>query len=60
MGNYLSEPKRQKESESSQYGRLKWGSSSMQGWRVDMEDAHITVGDLGGPSLKGKLSLIKL
>ena len=42
MGNYLSSPKTEKFSEDGDNGTLKYGASSMQGWRSSMEDA---VGD---------------
>jgi hypothetical protein len=40
MGQTLSEPITAKESASLQNSKVKVGSSSMQGWRVTMEDAH--------------------
>jgi len=40
MGQTLSEPITAKESASVQNARVKVGSSSMQGWRISMEDAH--------------------
>ncbi|CAL8101947.1 unnamed protein product [Orchesella dallaii] len=40
MGQTLSEPITVKESSTCQDARFKVGSSSMQGWRVTMEDAH--------------------
>ncbi|XP_059093408.1 probable protein phosphatase 2C T23F11.1 [Tigriopus californicus] len=40
MGQTLSEPITAKESASLQSSRVKVGSSSMQGWRISMEDAH--------------------
>ncbi|PSR96000.1 Protein like [Actinidia chinensis var. chinensis] len=40
MGTYLSTPKTEKESEDGENERLKYGLSSMQGWRSSMEDAH--------------------
>jgi len=40
MGQTLSEPITAKESASVQNSRVKVGSSSMQGWRISMEDAH--------------------
>jgi len=41
MGNYLSKPNLTKHSFSGENLFLKYGVSSMQGWRVSMEDAHI-------------------
>jgi protein phosphatase 1G len=40
MGAYLSEPNTQKESQDDSSGLLSYGASSMQGWRMDQEDAH--------------------
>ena len=40
MGQTLSEPITAKETACVENGRFKVGSSSMQGWRVTMEDAH--------------------
>ena len=40
MGQTLSEPITAKESSALQNANLKVGSSSMQGWRITMEDAH--------------------
>lgn len=42
MGSYMSRPNLQKRSSSGENSRLKFGVSSMQGWRHSMEDAHIT------------------
>lgn len=39
MGVYLSTPKTEKFSEDGENDRLKYGLSSMQGWRTTMEDA---------------------
>jgi len=49
MGNYLTEPKKDKETVMGTGPGLVWGSTGMQGWRTSMEDAHITLPDLGGP-----------
>ena len=40
MGQTLSEPITAKQSSALQNQMLKVGSSSMQGWRISMEDAH--------------------
>merc|ERR1712018_618882 len=40
MGQMLSEPLTAKQSSSLQNKLVKVGSSSMQGWRISMEDAH--------------------
>jgi len=39
MGIYLSTPKTEKASEDGENGMLRFGLSSMQGWRASMEDA---------------------
>ena len=39
MGTYLSTPKTEKFSEDGGNDRLRFGLSSMQGWRATMEDA---------------------
>lgn len=39
MGIYLSTPKTDKFSEDGENHRLRFGLSSMQGWRATMEDA---------------------
>ncbi|WJZ84406.1 hypothetical protein VitviT2T_004012 [Vitis vinifera] len=46
MGIYLSTPKTEKLSEDGENGRVRYGSSSMQGWRATMEDAHAAYPDL--------------
>ncbi|XP_072962183.1 probable protein phosphatase 2C 11 [Typha angustifolia] len=46
MGVYLSTPKTEKFSEDGENDRLKFGLSSMQGWRATMEDAHAALPDL--------------
>ncbi|GJN34609.1 hypothetical protein PR202_gb23288 [Eleusine coracana subsp. coracana] len=40
MGVYLSTPKTEKVSANGENDRLRFGVSSMQGWRTTMEDAH--------------------
>lgn len=42
MGAYLSSPKTEKTSEDGENDRLRYGLSSMQGWRKTMEDAVCT------------------
>lgn len=39
MGIYLSSPKTEKASDDGENDRLRYGLSSMQGWRATMEDA---------------------
>ncbi|KAL8195768.1 hypothetical protein R6Q57_025521 [Mikania cordata] len=46
MGTYLSTPKTDKLSEDGENERVRYGLSSMQGWRATMEDAHAAVPDL--------------
>ncbi|XP_020533518.1 probable protein phosphatase 2C 11 isoform X2 [Jatropha curcas] len=46
MGIYLSTPKTEKASEDGENDRLRYGVSSMQGWRTTMEDAHAAYPDL--------------
>ncbi|KAI8846444.1 phosphatase 2C-like domain-containing protein [Chytridium lagenaria] len=46
MGQTLSEPITEKETTSDQDTRMFYSSSSMQGWRITMEDAHTTILDL--------------
>lgn len=42
MGIYLSKPNLVKDSHSGENETLRYGVSAMQGWRMNMEDAHIT------------------
>lgn len=46
MGSYMSRPNLTKKSNAGDNSRLKYGVSSMQGWRHSMEDAHIARLDL--------------
>ena len=46
MGQMLSEPITAKETASMQNSKVKVGSSSMQGWRISMEDAHTHILEL--------------
>lgn len=43
MGQILSEPVTEKHSSSGTSQRFAFGASAMQGWRIDMEDAHTTL-----------------
>lgn len=43
MGQILSQPVTQKHSSSGENKQFSYGLSSMQGWRVNMEDAHTTI-----------------
>lgn len=42
MGVYLSKPNLKKQSSAGENDRLRFGFSAMQGWRMTMEDAHIS------------------
>lgn len=42
MGAYLAKPITSKESEDGSFSQVQYGSSAMQGWRVNMEDEHIS------------------
>ncbi|MCD7446371.1 hypothetical protein HAX54_005979 [Datura stramonium] len=46
MGIYLSSPKTEKFSEDGENVKVRYGLSSMQGWRAAMEDAHAAITDL--------------
>ena len=48
MGAFLDKPKTDKHNEIGSGNMLKYGLSSMQGWRLEMEDAHCAV--IGLPS----------
>lgn len=50
MGAFLDKPKTEKYNESKNGGGLRYGLSSMQGWRIEMEDAHSAV--IGIPDQK--------
>ncbi|KAF2745732.1 PP2C-domain-containing protein [Sporormia fimetaria CBS 119925] len=54
MGQTLSEPVVDKKSEQGESDTLFYGVSSMQGWRISMEDAHAAVLDLQSPDSDGK------
>ncbi|KAI1851023.1 hypothetical protein JX265_004555 [Neoarthrinium moseri] len=49
MGQTLSEPVVDKASAKGEDGRMLYGVSAMQGWRISMEDAHCTILDLLKP-----------
>lgn len=48
MGSFLDKPKTDKYLESGDGNGLRYGVASMQGWRVEMEDAHRAVTGLDG------------
>ncbi|KAF2025116.1 protein phosphatase-like protein 2c [Setomelanomma holmii] len=54
MGQTLSEPVVDKKSESGDGDSLIFGTSSMQGWRISMEDAHACLLDLQAAGDGGK------
>lgn len=47
MGTFLDKPKTEKHNEHGSGNGLSYGVSSMQGWRVEMEDAHCAITGLG-------------
>jgi serine/threonine protein phosphatase PrpC len=47
MGIYLSSPDTKKFSVDGSNKKLKYGASAMQGWRLNMEDAHISDSEFG-------------
>mmetsp|Transcript_11717 Transcript_11717/g.23847 ORF Transcript_11717/g.23847 Transcript_11717/m.23847 type:complete len:416 (-) Transcript_11717:3064-4311(-) len=53
MGLYLSTPNIRKESEDGDGRMLRYGVSEMQGWRLEMEDAHVAVLGLMGDDKSG-------
>lgn len=48
MGAFLDKPKTDKFQECGEGNGLRYGVASMQGWRVEMEDAHMAKTNLGG------------
>lgn len=47
MGIYLSKPNKTKHSQVGEVINLKYGLSAMQGWRMSMEDSHISEPEFG-------------
>lgn len=47
MGSYLDKPIVDKNSHCSEAHGLEFGVASMQGWRVEMEDAHTIIETIG-------------
>lgn len=43
MGAYLSQPNTYKESQDGSTDKISYGASSMQGWRIEQEDAHTSL-----------------
>jgi protein phosphatase 1B len=54
MGAFLEKPKTEKYNESKSGAGLRYGLSSMQGWRLEMEDAHSAL--IGLPDIGDNLS----
>jgi len=54
MGAFLDKPKTEKYNESKTGAGLRYGLSSMQGWRIEMEDAHSAV--IGIPEINENIS----
>lgn len=54
MGAFLEKPKTEKYNESKSGAGLRYGLSSMQGWRIEMEDAHSAV--IGLPDIGENIS----
>lgn len=49
MGSHLEKPITEKHSvETVEYNGMKYSASEMQGWRIEMEDAHTVETDVGG------------
>lgn len=48
MGSYLSQPVTTKETISGGSSTLSYACTAMQGWRTEMEDAHLTLTNVGG------------
>lgn len=46
MGPYLGTPNTAKDSENGESDSMRWGATSMQGWRKSQEDSHIARTDL--------------
>ena len=51
MGAFLAKPQTSKHTDSGSGNGLRYGLSSMQGWRVEMEDAHCAAVRLQPPSM---------
>ena len=56
MGGMLEKPKTEKHSEQGSGNGLRFGLSAMQGWRIEMEDAHTALVRLQG-ELKVNLAI---
>jgi len=47
VGIYLASPNKEKNTVQDAYQNMKFAASGMQGWRVNMEDAHISKFNIG-------------
>jgi hypothetical protein len=54
MGAFLDKPKTEKYNESKTGGGLRNGLTTMQGWRIEMEDAHSAI--IGIPDVGENIS----
>lgn len=52
MGSFLDKPKTEKTNHKGQGNDLSYGLSAMQGWRIEMEDAHCSLIGLPRPGLE--------
>lgn len=50
MGAFLEKPKTEKHNENGNGNGLRYGVGSMQGWRMEMEDAHQAIIGLDDPA----------
>lgn len=48
MGSYLSQPVTEKETSFGETPDMRYAVTAMQGWRTEMEDAHLTLANIGG------------
>ncbi|XP_053731471.1 protein phosphatase 1B isoform X2 [Synchiropus splendidus] len=51
MGAFLDKPKTEKHNSHGEGNGLRYGLSSMQGWRMEMEDAHTAILGLSAPGM---------
>lgn len=52
MGSFLDKPKTEKTTHQGHGNNLSFGLSAMQGWRIEMEDAHCSLPSLPRPGLE--------
>lgn len=52
MGSFLDKPKTEKTNESGNGNNIRYGLAAMQGWRVEMEDAHSSLARLPVPGFE--------